>query len=101
MVYKLAWKKEAESDFADLDKSVKIKAFRQLEKIIVSPELGKELGNKFNIDLTGYRKIYFNRKRYRIVYEIERISGLIIIWGIGKRDKLKIYKLIEKRKNKE
>ena len=71
----------------------------QLEK---NPYVGEKLRNKNNIDLTGFYKIYFVKKRYRIIYRIEKIGIEIIeIWGIGKKDKMEIYKEIGKRiKNK-
>jgi len=58
------------------------------------------LGNKNNIDLTGYYKIYFNKKKHRIVYRITKDENkieIIEIWGIGKKDKMEIYKDVEKR----
>jgi mRNA interferase RelE/StbE len=60
--------------------------------------LGEALGNKHNIDLTGYYKIYVSKKSYRIVYRIVKNEIEIIeIWGIGKRDKMEVYKNIDKR----
>jgi mRNA interferase RelE/StbE len=56
------------------------------------------LGNKNNIDLTGYYKIYIAKKAYRIIYRIIKNDIEIIeIWGIGKRDKMEIYKIIGQR----
>ncbi|PXV60905.1 mRNA interferase RelE/StbE, partial [Halanaerobium congolense] len=51
-----------------------------LNKIKKSPELGKPLGNKSGIDLSGCLKIYFYRKKYRVVYqniELGRSHGLV------------------------
>jgi mRNA interferase RelE/StbE len=48
--------------------------------------------------LTGYYKIYVAKKAYRIVYRIIKDEIEIIeIWGIGKRDKMEIYKIIGQR----
>ena len=89
---------EAANDYESLDGSVKILAKEKIDKLEENPFLGEELGNKNNIDLTGYYKLYFNKKRHRIVYRIVKNEIEIIeIWGIGKRDKMEIYKTIGKR----
>ena len=66
-----------------------------------NPYLGKPLGNKFGIDLTGFYKLYFAKKKYRIVYRrIGEHIEVIEIIGIGKRDKEEIYKIVAKRLKK-
>ena len=54
---------------------------------------------KHNIDLSGFYKIYVAKKSYRIVYRLITPSQIEIIeiWGIGKRDKEEIYRIIGKR----
>ena len=70
----------------------------KIDRLKENPYLGESLGNKNNIDLTGYYKIYVLKKTYRIVYRIVKNEIEIIeIWGIGRRDKMEIYKNIEKR----
>ena len=49
------------------------------------------------IDLTGYRKIYFGKKGYRIVYEIQRQRLVILVIGIGKRERAEIYREVARR----
>jgi mRNA interferase RelE/StbE len=89
---------EAVIEYKSLDGSIKILADKILEEMEKNPFLGEELGNKNNIDLTGFYKLYFAKKRYRIVYRIVKNGIEIIeIWGIGKRDKMEIYKSVEKR----
>jgi len=93
---------EAAKEYKSLDGSIKKlvdKEFVELEK---NPYLGEALGNKNNIDLTGYYKIYVYKKTYRIVYRIteENDIEIIEIWGIGKRDKMEIYKSIGRRISK-
>jgi len=54
------------------------------------------------VDLTGFYKMYACNKSIRIVYRLlsaEKIE-VVEIWGIGKRDKLKIYKTVGARANK-
>ena len=49
------------------------------------------------IDLTGYRKMHFGKKGYRIVYEIQRQRVVILLIGIGKRERAEIYREIARR----
>jgi mRNA interferase RelE/StbE len=60
---------------------------KQLEKLRESPYLGEELGNKNGYDLSGYRKMYANKKQ--IVYSIKDV--LINIISIGKREDMEVY----------
>ena len=95
---KIEFINEAAIEYKSLDGSIKILADKKLEKLEKNPFLGEELANKNNMDLTGYYKLYFDKKRYRIVYRIMKNEIEIIeIWGIGKRDKMEIYKEIHKR----
>ncbi|MGL4369752.1 MAG: type II toxin-antitoxin system RelE family toxin, partial [Spirochaetota bacterium] len=93
---------EAAKDYKELDGSVKKKVSKKLEELSLNPFLGEALGNKFNVNLSGFYKIYVENKKYRIVYRIigEEIE-IIEIWGIGKRDKEEIYKIIGKRFKKK
>jgi mRNA interferase RelE/StbE len=89
---------EAAKEYNLLDGSIKISANKIIDKLKENPLLGEELGNKNNINLAGYYKLYFARKTHRIVYRIVKNEIEIIeIWGIGKRDKMEIYKSIHKR----
>jgi mRNA interferase RelE/StbE len=89
---------EAAEDYASLDGSIKKQVNEKIDILKVNPFLGEALGNKNNMDLTGYYKIYLAKKAYRIVYRIIKDEIEIIeIWGIGKRDKMKIYKIIGQR----
>ena len=90
---------EAEKDYKKLDGSIKKLVNKKIDELADKPFLGEQLGNKQNIDLTGFYKIYVSKKSYRIVYRLlspDEIE-IIEIWGIGKREKEEIYKLIGKR----
>jgi len=92
---------EAVKDYKSLDGNIKILVNEKIDKLKENPYLGEELGNRSNINLTGYYKIYIDKKKYRIVYRIVKNEIEIIeIWGIGKRDKMKIYKDVGKRISK-
>lgn len=98
MTCKIEFHPEAEKDFADLDGSVRKETAGKIDALPENPYLGKPLGHKFGINLTGFYKLYFAKNKYRIVYRLlkEHIEIIEII-GIGKRDKEEIYKLIAKR----
>lgn len=98
MAYKIEYIPDAEKDFEELDKSLKKEAAKKIDALSENPFLGKPLGNKLGIDLTGFYKLYFHKKKYRIVYRILKdYIEVIEIFGIGKRDKEEIYKLVAKR----
>jgi mRNA interferase RelE/StbE len=89
---------EAEKDYRSLDGSIKKLVNEKIDNLKVNAYIGEELGNKNNIDLTGYYKIYVAKKKYRIIYRIVKDEIEIIeIWGIGKRDKFEIYEEVGKR----
>lgn len=71
-------------------------AAKQIDKLTERPDLGKPLGKRMGIDLTGYRTICFAKKGYRIVYEIQRKEAFLLIIGIGKRERAEIYREVAK-----
>ncbi|HOE07792.1 MAG TPA: type II toxin-antitoxin system RelE/ParE family toxin [Treponemataceae bacterium] len=103
MDYKILFIPDAVKDYKELDGSIKKSVDKKIEELKTNPFLGDKLGNKFNIDLTGFYKIYAHAKKYRIVYRIiapEKIE-ILEVWGIGKREKEEIYRTIGKRINEE
>ena len=101
MVYSLKWKPEAEREFKNLDKAIQRQAFAQFKKLENSPELGEHLGDKAGFDLTGYRKLYFFKKKYRVVYELDLRNKEVIIYAIGKRENMKVYQELARRLGKQ
>ncbi len=97
MAYRVEFLSEAAKEFESLDGSLKRMAAKQIDKLAEKPELGEPLGKRMGIDLTGYWKIYFGKKAYRIVYEIQKDRIVILILGIGKREKGEVYKEIARR----
>jgi len=98
MAYKIEFIPEAEKDFIQLDNSIKKQVANKMDKLSENPYFGEPLKNKMRIDLIGFYKIYILNKKYRIVYRMikEKIE-IVEIWGIGRRDKEKIYKLLANR----
>lgn len=93
---------EAGADFNALDGSLKKEAAKRIDALSENPFLGKPLGNRSGIDLTGFYKLYFYGKKYRIVYRLLGADIEIVeIFAIGKRDKEAIYKLVAKRLKKK
>ena len=99
-MYDFKFYEEAEKDLSKLNNSVKKLFVKKLTQIINNPEIGKDLGNKNNLNLTGLKKVYFDHKRYRIVYEIKENEIIIHIIAIGKRDNMKVYKEASNRYKK-
>lgn len=96
--YCLVWAKPlVKKDYDALDPSIqrRIKmGFRKLQK---NPELGIRCGHKMGYDLTGYRALHFYENKYRILYEIIEVEKKIMIWGIGRREKGSIYRMVCER----
>ena len=90
---------EARQDFKKLDGSRRILVAKQLTKLEKDPHMGKHLGNKMGMDLTGYYKLSADKKRVRIVYFIE--GDLIKVIAIGEREEMEIYHLASKRITEE
>jgi mRNA interferase RelE/StbE len=50
------------------------------------------LGNTHGYDLIGYRKMYADRKRIRIVYSIAEVLVLVKIIALGRRADVEVYR---------
>ncbi|CAA6806483.1 MAG: RelE/StbE replicon stabilization toxin [uncultured Sulfurovum sp.] len=90
-MYDYKFHPEAEKELEKLNRSVQILFTKTLKKILKSPELGVDLGNKNNLNLSGLKKMYFDHKRYRVVYQILEEEIVIHLIAIGKRDKMEVY----------
>jgi len=101
MACKITFLPDAEKDFDNLAGSLKKQAAKKIDALAENPLFGKPLGNKLGHDLTGFYKLYFAKKKYRIVYRLigEHIEVIEII-GIGKRDKAEVYKMAAQRLKK-
>lgn len=58
MTYKIIIHPEAAKEIAALDHGVRVLVFKQIQKLSQMPGLGAQLGNKMEMDLTGFRKVY-------------------------------------------
>ena len=96
-MYQLKLHPKIEDDLKELDSSLQIKVFKKLKQIQNSPELGLPLGNKHNMNLSGFRKVYLAKKRVRIVYEVQDDILSIYTIAIGNRDDMEVYKKANER----
>jgi len=103
MSYEIFFIPEAQNDYDSLDGSIKKAVNKKIDNLAENPLLGLPLGNKDNTNLTGFYKIYVAKKAVRIIYRLlpGKKVEVIEIWGIGKRDKMKIYKVIAERARKK
>jgi mRNA interferase RelE/StbE len=97
MNYSLDIKDGVQDDLREISNSQRILVYKQLNKILKSPELGKLLGNKSGYDLSGCRKMYADSKRIRIVYKIIEDKIIIEVVAVGKRNNMEVYKKASKR----
>ena len=97
MTYKILFHPAAAREVAGLDNRVRLLVLKQIKKLSLTPGLGNELGSKQGIDLTGYRKLYADKKKIRIVYKIIDEQILVQVISVGKRENLKVYKNAAKR----
>ena len=97
MTYKILFHPDAAHEVARLDNRVRLLVLKQIKKLSVAPGLGKELGSMQGIDLSGYRKLYADKKNIRIVYKIVAEQILIQVIAVGKRERLTVYKKAAKR----
>ena len=88
MSFKVELHPKVVRDFDALDGSIRKEIVKKIDALSGNPFLGKPLGNKLGMDLTGFFKLYVAKKKYRIVYRIlkGRLEVIEII-GIGKREK--------------
>jgi len=96
-MYNFKFHPNAKKELQKLNNAVQILFTKKLKQIINSPEIGLDLGNKNNLNLSGFKKVYFNNKKHRIVYEIIENEILIHIIAIGKRDDMEVYKKASNR----
>jgi len=97
MKFKIVFHPDAAREIPELDNRQKVLVLKQIKKIPLTPGIGKQLGSKKGLDLSGYRKMYADRKKIRIVFKIVEKKILIQIIVIGKRDNMKVYKKAAKR----
>ncbi|MGB3962736.1 MAG: type II toxin-antitoxin system RelE/ParE family toxin [Sulfurimonas sp.] len=97
-MYEIKYHPLVEADLKELNHSVRLEVFKKLKKIQQTPEIGKPLGNKNNMNLTGLFKVYVAKKQVRIVYEIIENILVVKVIAIGKRESMEVYKQADERR---
>ena len=97
MPYAIKYHPQVTEDFRRLDKGVRNKVFNKIAQLSDAPELGQPLGNKAGMDLSGYRKLYVDNRRIRVVYRVENEMVCILILAVGRREDLEIYRIARQR----
>ncbi len=93
--WKVKLTSEANDDFRQFDGRQKLLVGKQLAKLEKDPQIGKRLGNKIGMDLTGYYKLYADGNRIQVVYTIE--ADQIVVIAIGPREDMEVYQLANQR----
>ncbi len=92
---------EARDDFSRLDRGRRIQVAKLLKQLESNPYKGEHLGNKGGIDLTGYYKLYADKKKIRIVYTVLEKEIVVRVIAIGPRREMIVYYEAFRRLKKE
>lgn len=95
MAHRVHLERAAVEGLDELDKADQEQVYKQLKKLEDAPELGKPLGKRGDINLTGYRKLVLANRRVRVVYRIDP-NGVVRVIVIGKREDSEVYRLAER-----
>ncbi|QNK84956.1 type II toxin-antitoxin system RelE/ParE family toxin [Aliarcobacter cryaerophilus] len=91
-MYSLKLHDKVYDDLKVLDKALVIKIFKKLKQIQQSPQIGENLGNKNGMNLSGFKKVYIDKKRVRIVFEVQDDILTVYTIAVGQRDDMEVYK---------
>ena len=91
-MYSLKLHDKVYDDLKVLDNALVIKVFKKLKQIQQSPQIGENLGNKNGMNLSGFKKVYIDKKRVRIVFEVQDDILTIYTITVGQRDDMEVYK---------
>lgn len=91
-MYSLKLHDKVYDDLKVLDNALVIKVFKKLKQIQQSPQMGENLGNKNGMNLSGFKKVYIDKKRVRIVFEVEDDILTVYTIAVGQRDDMEVYK---------
>lgn len=96
-MYSINYHEEVEKDFKELGHATTLLVLKKIQKIAKNPIIGDDLGNKANMNLSGYKKVYVDNKKVRIVYKIIDDKIEIFVVAVGKRDEMEVYQKAFKR----
>ena len=90
-LYRVLLIEEARDDFRRLDRGRQLQVAKLLKQLESNPYKGEHLGRKAGIDLTGYYKLYADRKRIRVVYAVLEKEVIVKVIAIGPRKEMIVY----------
>ena len=96
-MYTIEFHEDVKKDLKELGHSTTALVLKKLQRISQNPLIGNELGNKANNNLAGFRKVYVENKRVRIVYKIIEDKIEVFVIAVGKRDDMEVYKKAKDR----
>lgn len=94
---------EAEKDLKNLDGSQRVLVLTAIKKVQQNPlpveenGYGKPLGNHNNANLAGLLKIKLRAFGLRVVYQLRRVEGTMLIVVVGVRADEEVYAVARKR----
>ena len=103
MSWNVKYLPEAEKDLRQLDGSQRTVVIKAIKKVQQNPlpveenGYGKYLGNHNSSKLAGFLKIKLRASGLRVVYQLRRIEGEMLIIVIGIREDEEVYELAQKR----
>lgn len=90
-MYSVVFHEDVDNDLKLIGHSSTLLVLKKLQQIAKNPLIGQELGNKANMNLAGYKKVYVDKKKIRIVYKIIDDKIEVFVVAVGKRDDMEVY----------
>lgn len=91
-LYEIEWKNSARKELKKFDAYIAHQIIEKTDQLRENPFLGKPLGNKMGMNLTGCYKLMILKKKIRIVYKIVQKKLIIEVVSVGKRNNALVYK---------
>lgn len=96
-MYSVVFHEDVDNDLKLIGHSSTLLVLKKLQQIAKNPLIGQELGNKANMNLAGYKKVYVDKKKIRIVYKIIDDKIEVFVVAVGKRDDMEVYQTASSR----
>lgn len=93
-MYVLRFHEDAEREWAGLDKGVRDRFLKVLERRLAEPRI---LSAELSADLKGLYKIKLQKLGHRLVYEVFDDVLVVLVIAVGKRGKHDVYRTAAKR----
>ena len=94
MTYRLEFREDALKEWRGLDGYVRKQFKKKLEERLENPHV---LSARLRGSESRY-KIKLRAVGYRLVYEVNDVTVIVTVVGVGHRDKNKIYEIVKRRR---